>query len=316
MEKNEYRLSILSGEPDEIHEIIYSNLFEVKQIPDKVYLGTAKYKSFSETVKNLQLLYPGRKYFPLKYNKYKNKIVTFANLASWADIHSQIVHSDKITQESVLEWLKDEDKEKIIISLLNDEIVDKAKQQGIRYDGHSKKLYYWISPDQQERREEWSTRYRGKSKKQVTKKIRGNELNRDVYLHDAVRARITKIGDKFYLMLNPTMMLTEDGKTPITGIKENAIITGQTYRIYNRQQLNNILFWINKFGNSSDVSVINNFKISNIPVQTSMEIGIRWDIPTTDFKQIIEEFDIATEQAEATELEFNDRETGEEIYDF
>ena len=114
-------------------------------------------------------------------------------------------------------------------------------------------------------------------------------------------------------MLNPTVMLTKDGKTPITGIKENAIVTGQTYRIYNKQQLNNILFWINKLGNGDNVLVINNFEISNIPVQTSMEIGISWDIPTTDFKQIIEEFDAAAEQAES---ESYGKETGEESYDF
>ena len=313
LEKNEYRLSILSGEPDEIHEIIYSNLFEVKQIPDKVYLGTAKHKSFSEIVRALQLLHPREKYFPLKFSKYKNKIVTFANLADWMDIHSQIVYPNEITQESVLDWLKDADKESIIVSLLNYEVTDKAKQQGMRYDRHAKKLYYVMSPDQQERKEEWPTRYRGKRKKQVAKKIRVDELNRDVYLHSAVKARITKIGDKFYLMLNPTVMLTKDGKTPITGIKENAIVTGQTYRIYNKQQLNNILFWINKLGNGDNVLVINNFEISNIPVQTSMEIGISWDIPTTDFKQIIEEFDAAAEQAES---ESYGKETGEESYDF
>ena len=115
-------------------------------------------------------------------------------------------------------------------------------------------------------------------------------------------------------MLNPTVMLTKDGKTPITGIKENAIVTGQTYRIYNKQQLNNILFWINKLGDGNDILVINNFEILSDPVQTSMEIGISWDIPTTDFKQIIEEFDAETEQAE--EAESGGNEIGEERYDF
>ena len=315
LEKNEYRLSILSGEPDEIHEVIYSNLFEVKQIPDKIYLGTAKHKSFLETIKALRLLYPTKTYFPLKFREYNDKVVTFANLTNSINMHSKIVQSDSITQESVADWLEDIDKENIIVSLLNKEIIDKARRQGMYYDRNVGKLYYTMLPDQQVRKMEWPTRYRGKQKKQVVRKILDDKLNRNVYLHGAARARITKIGDKFYLMLNPTMIITSDGKTPITGMREGAIITGQTYRIYNKQQLNNILFWINKLGDGNDILVINNFEILSEPVQTSMEIGISWDIPTTDFKQIIEEFDAETEQAEE-EAESGGNEIGEERYDF
>ena len=314
LEKNEYRLSILSGEPDEIHEVIYSNLFEVKQIPDKIYLGTAKHKSFLETIKALRLLYPTETYFPLKFREYNDKVVTFANLTNSMNIHSKIVQSDSITQESVADWLEDIDKENIIVSLLNKEIIDKARRQGMYHDRNAGKLYYTMLPDRQVRKMEWPTRYRGKQKKQVVRKILDDKLNRNVYLHGAARARITKIGGEFYLMLNPTMIITSDGKTPITGMREGAIITGQTYRIYNKQQLNNILFWINKLGDGNDILVINNFEILSEPVQTSMEIGISWDIPTTDFKQIIEEFDAETEQAE--EAESGGNEIGEERYDF
>ena len=55
--------------------------------------------------------------------------------------------------------------------------------------------------------------------------------------------------------------------------------------------------------------------ISNEPTQTSMDIGISRDIPTTDFKQIIEEFDAELERAEE-EAEADGEKTEEENYDF
>lgn len=313
--KEEYRLSILSGEPEEIHEIIYSNLFEVKNIPEKIYLGTAKHESFEELIESLQLAHPDEKHFPLKFRTYENKVVTFANLTNPMNIHSEIVQKDEIRQESVADWLADPDKEKIIVSLLNKEVIDKAGRQGMRYDNKTAKLYYPMFHDERERKEEWPTRYKGVKKKQVAKRMWADKLKRYVYSHGAIRTAIMKIDNQFYLRLNLTMMITENGRIPMIGMKEGAIITGQTYRIYNKQQLNNILFWINKLGDGKDVLVIKDFLISNEPTQTSMDIGISWDIPTTDFKQIIEEFDAELERAEE-EAEADGEKTEEENYDF
>lgn len=311
--KEEYQLSILSGEPEEIQETIFSNLFEVKSIPNKVYVGTARHKSFAERIKTLRLTYPAQKYFSLKYRIYENKIVTFGDLENLMDIHSTLVLSDEIRQESVADWLADPDKEKIIISLLNKEVTCKAKQLGMLYDKKTHRLFYPTMYGD-ERKEEWPTRYKGIQKKRVAKKIFDTELKQYVYLHDAIKIEIMNIGNKFYLRLNPTMMITEDGKIPRIGLKEGAIITRHAYRIYNKQYLNNILFWINKLGNGDDIYVEKNFVISNEPIQTSMEIGITWDIPTTDFKKFITEFDaeLASTIEEETDLE----EIGDENRDF
>ncbi|MFY9299885.1 MAG: ATP-binding protein [Candidatus Nitrosotenuis sp.] len=315
LEKEKYRLSILSGEPEEIHENIYSNLFEVKKLPQTIYFGIAKYNSFQDALEAVQKAHPQDPHFSLKYRQYEDKIVTFENLDNPMNIHREIVHTDTITQESVADWLEDEDKEKIIVALLNKEVTDKARRQGMRYDSDSRKLYYPMHPDNKERKEEWPSRYKGLMKKQVAKKSWSDALNRTVYLHAAIRTAIMKIGSTFYLRLNLTMVVTEDGKKPISGIKEGAIITGETYRIYNKGQLNLILFWINKLGDGQDVFVIRDFLISHEPVETSMEIGISWDIPTSDFKQIIEEYDAEVEQAKE-EAESDLEETTEENYVF
>ncbi len=312
--KEGYRLSILSGEPEEIHETIYSNLFEVTKLPEKVYLGKAKYKTFPESLDAVKKAHPSDPYFSLKYRTYGDLIVTFANLDNPMNFHRDLVYLETITQESVEEWLEDGDKENIIIALLNKEVTDKARRQGMRFDKNSRRLYYPMFPNEKERKEEWPSRYKGLMKKQVAKRKWNDKLKRTVYLHAAIRTGVMRIGTTFFLRLNLTMIVTEDGKTPMSGMKEGAIITGESYRIYNKGQLNLILFWINKLGDGTNVTVIKDFEISNEPVQTSLETGISWDIPTSDFKQIIEEFDAEFEQAKKEEESEEDEE--EENYDF
>lgn len=288
--KNEkYRLSIISGEPDMSTEILYSNLFEVKQIPQTVYLGIAKYYSFSDTIQALRITHPNMNSFPLNYRMYKNQIVTFDDLTK-SGIHREIVESSGIRRECVVNWLKNYDQKNIIISLLNKAVIETAKCQGLQYDKLTHKLYYAIKRDADRRNEDWPTRYRGVRKKLVAKKI-WLDRQTPTYLHAAIRLNIIDVGNCFCLKVNPTMIITSNGLTPVHEIQNGALITGHTYRIYNKQQLNNILFWISKLGNGNEFMAAANFKISNIPVQTKLDVGISWDMPTSDLKQIIEDFD-------------------------
>ncbi len=91
------------------------------------------------------------------------------------------------------------------------------------------------------------------------------------------------------------MTITDDGRRPMTGAAEGTIITRKSYRTYNKQQLNNILFWINKLGDGSNILVMKDLVISNEPLQTSLDTGISWDIPVADLKQIIENFEAEDE---------------------
>lgn len=111
--KNEqYRLSIISGEPDKVKEILYSNLFEVKSLPDTVYVGTAKYSTFMEAVNALKETHPDTRYFNLRYRPYEDNIVSFQNLENLGNIHHELVVEDSIHKESLDKWLDSGDKEK------------------------------------------------------------------------------------------------------------------------------------------------------------------------------------------------------------
>lgn len=289
--KNEkYRLSIISGEPDQVKEILYSNLFEVKNLPKIVYVGIAKYSSFMEAITALKEKYRDSNYFNLKYRPYQNKVISFQNFKNPSNIHRELVEQDTVDEESIDDWLDDGDKEKIIISLLNKEITSHASREGMRVDGKTGRLYYPASGEF--RSEIWPTRYKGVQAKQVAKLIWAEQLKHKVYAHAAVRPAITKLHDKFYLRLNLTMVITDDGRRVSNDSRAGTIITRSSYNKYNNSYLNNILFWINKLGNGKDVFVMPDFVISDEPVQTTINTGITWDIPTSDLKKFIEDYDV------------------------
>lgn len=299
IKEEDYRISIISGEPDKITEPIYSNLFEVKVFPERIYLGAPLFFNRDEMVTEL------KKYISYPFEKYRlceNKLVTLQNLTDSSNPYSHLVKQDEITSESINMWLENKDKRNILISLLNKEIVGKGLQQGMRYHKKTEKLFF--PSENQKRLMSWPSKFRA-SRRTVANPLYASQLKATVILHPAIRTSIIDIRDKFFLQLNPTFIITTNGTQVISGLKEGTIITKLSYNKYNDAQMNNILFWINKLGDGEDVKILDSFVISADPVQSSTEYGISWDLPTTELKTMIENY----------KPEIEDDDIGEEISD-
>lgn len=298
--KNEqYRLSIISGEPDQVQEILYSNLFEVKNLPQTVYVGTSKHDEFTDVLDALKKIHPDMWYFDLRSRPYKDKIVSLQNLKNPSNPHHELTHEDTVREESIDEWLDGGDKENIIIALLNKEVKAHGTKQGMRLDRKSGRLYYTTTEDT--RSELWPTRYKGISGKKVAKLMWAQQLGKKVYAHSAVKTSMIKLHGKFYLKLNLTMVITDDGTRVSQDSRSGTIITRSSYNSYNNSFLNNILFWISKLGDGKDLFILKGFVISHEPVQTTINAGINWDIPTSDLKKFIEDYDAEVNEDEEEE---------------
>ena len=111
--KNEqYRLSIISGEPDSVKEILHSNLFKVKSLPNDVYVGTAIYSTFGDVITALKKNHPDKNFFNPLYRSYKDKIVTFQNLSNPNNFHHELADGGTIHKEPLDEWLDEGNREK------------------------------------------------------------------------------------------------------------------------------------------------------------------------------------------------------------
>jgi hypothetical protein len=286
LEIENYRISLLSGDPDEINEEIYSNLFELKKLPQCVYFGTDKLgdKDSKKAFLKQNNVFPE---WVFKFREWNGNIVTFENLQDSGNLYSGLVDSRTIKKESLDSWLKDADKARIIIDLLNRELRHHAISNiHLYYSLDRHKFFY--STDTERREESWQARY-GKATRQVAAKMWTAQLNRDIYCHPAFFADFIRLGERIFLRIKPTFILTEDGKRVIAGAEEGTVITRLSYDKYNGNYLNTILFWIYKLGGGASINVNDYIEVDPTPVAAKMAYGILFDIPSSEFKLEIEE---------------------------
>ncbi len=113
LEKENYRISVLSGEPDEVDETIYSNLFPVIKLPEYVYSGKKVEEYSDESIKNLlqqEGIFP---WFFFKFKEWNKRIITFEDLNDAGNIYREVVEEDTITKEPIDLWLEDPNKNRV-----------------------------------------------------------------------------------------------------------------------------------------------------------------------------------------------------------
>ena len=96
---------------------------------------------------------------------------------------------------------------------------------------------------------------------------------------------------RLFVRIYITHVITEDGKKVSKGLREGAIITQRSYNTFNKQYLNNILFWINKLGDGKEMKILEDLIISVNPVRTTLDRGILWDMPPSEIKTFIEGYE-------------------------
>jgi hypothetical protein len=287
LEKEKYRLSVLSGEPDEIEETIYSNLFPVTKLPENVFTGIKKdYDDIS-----IKVLLKQEGVFPEFYFKFKEwsgEIVTFENLQNKNNPYRKLVETDSIKKEPLISWIENEDKNRIIVELLNRELTHYAMNMGMFHFDEQKKLYYPLF-EEERRRERWKGRYR-KYTRTVGSRMWAEQLKRFIYWHAAFIPRFIQLGSyEFYLRIYPTFVLTGNGKYAIKGFREGTVITRLSYNKYNSSYLNTILFWIHQLGKGKNIEIGNYLEILSEPMKIEMPVGILHDIPSSEFRLEMEE---------------------------
>lgn len=269
--KEGYRLSILNGQPDQIQETLYSNLFEVKKVPDNIWTGTLRHRwrdNAGKVPKNIV------------YLTWDGKVVTFSDLSRPTNPIWSIIEPSTISSEKTTEWLDDESRQDVVMWLLNDELGYLAWKLRMLKEERRDKFYY--ACDSESRKETWVPRYRTSSELTVAQRMWAGQLKRYIWWHLAVSARFRYVNKRLFLRLSPTIMLTNDGWKPTFGPREGTVITRLTYNRYNDSYLNNLLFWASRFaeGKNEFTMAEGEIIVSAKPFEAKMNYGILHDRPS------------------------------------
>lgn len=276
-EKEQYRISILSGNTDRIVETIYSNLLEVIKLPETVW--TAMPHPLKENEES-KLNKKGN--YRATFVEWDSNIVTFDDLSNTDSPLWEGVIPTTIRSEGLSSWIEDPDKQRVLIHLLNRELRSQAYRMGLAREERRDKFYYECFSES--RVEIWKSRYRDSSQLTVAQRMWASQLKKFIFWHLAVIANFTFLDSLPFLRLSPSLLLTEDGRQTIFGSKEGTVITRLTYNRYNSTFLNNLLFWISRISGGAEKIELAQGKVVLLAklCESKIDAGILSDRPTAE----------------------------------
>jgi len=286
-EKEGYKISVLSGNPDQVKETLYSNLFEVTKTPK--FIWTAKtLNEFDEKERHIP--------YTETYTFWNKQLITFSDVSSKQCPLNGLVDLSSVEKHELSEWSEDSDKQRMVVYLLNKELRRLANRLELVQEEKRDKFYYFCEGEF--RVVTWKPRFKASSSLKVAQRMWANQLKRFIFWHLAVIARFTYLGGKLFMRLEPTLLITDDGHMAIFGSKEGTIITRLIYNKYNSSYLNSLLFWISKFAEGKENFFLAQGKIevSAKPSTTDVTMGILSDKPTAELMQEVPDIQLEEDE--------------------
>jgi len=264
-EQAEYRISLVSGNPDRIDEVLYSTMFEVREVPATV---------FSARLSGEQVPFNAAREAPF--------VTQTSYLYSFEDPSRgplrPFIKEKAVERHEVKTWLADKDRRNLILWLLDSCLLWEGRQRGM-YE-FRKRLYFPLREGEERRRESWPGVTKGASRV-VAVMMFASQLGERVGVHPAAEVHFTLIDDKLYLRLSPTYVLTRDGRHVRRGEEEGTVITRLSHDDYNAIFLRNLLFWVSKLGGAQGKFRLagGTIEVDANPMTARLDTGIRADRP-------------------------------------
>jgi len=235
-------------------DTVYSTMLEVQHIPRFIYMGPTQLE-FAEIIQKLKPA-PGEL---TPFIQKGDNVITFHDLSQSGNPFSQAVDPSLASKARVEDWLRDQDKAKWVVELLNRALSRMCAARGLRLDSEHHRYYFPQSEPGKARR----VRYRGLNTRtasravvwQPTKKSTGEVRN--YWLHRAVSLQFLTVGTgTWVLAIRPELRITKDGETPLDSEKIGARVTRRKSRMFNYDLLNEVNFWRDYLGGSKPQLVL------------------------------------------------------------
>jgi hypothetical protein len=262
----DYSISLISGQPDEIEELVYSDLFEILSLPEFVYAS----KLAGEIP---EIWRPDLSAW----------IVHGADITSFDNPERSSLRDSLIPGSTECHRLADlsvtSEGNRAIIELLRWELIATAHSVGIQHDGRRDRLFYTLEPGHDRRRVRWQGLTRS-AERTVASRRYVAALHRDVVLHLCFTPRFRQIAGAYLLRLEPGFLLSEDGYNPLYGPKQGAVLTSLENSVvnFNLGYLRSVLFWANQLrGRNEKICLRTDLVVNPTPASLALNFGILSD---------------------------------------
>jgi hypothetical protein len=221
----DYESELVLEEPEEI----YSNLLPVLDLPPTIFSAPTLCKKKTHVLAQAG----GPNYIPCVLRE--GHVWTFANLALASYIALGVCGSE-IQWTPTSEWERDEDRRRWLTELLHDCLHEHARDRSLEA-GRGRRYYF--RPAQATYRR---VRYRS-FQNRVRRWVVRQDRNSSYWVHTAADLQFVTLGNQFYLQIDPSYVITRDGREWVDGSVAGPMTTSITSGERNRKYLYNINFW-------------------------------------------------------------------------
>jgi TIR domain len=287
--------SIEQSQPDDIKERLTSNLLPIIKIPLKVYFGKLRENLFEGSDKETkapsknelkELLYkiqleksPNTRPYMPAFRTYKEFIVTFYNLNDNNALLSSIIQKGSVYVENTDDLMDNEDSLKLIVSLLNMAVSRHAFRCGLTQDSERNSRFYFPTDKGEANIIVWKS-FKNQAQRTVAKPIKSFD-DHSLWLHQGASIKLITLGQRFYLQIIPTWILTINGTTPASGSDVAKTVNKWTNAERNLSLVRHLKFWSSVLsGGKQMISIYcgsSFIKISPSTVEIEMLHGISDD---------------------------------------
>jgi hypothetical protein len=257
-----------SWEPDRIQELVIGNLLEVKSLPTTLWSGLTRYEKPEQVWKVAQ----DAAVFILR----ERRLWTFANLNRDEEPLRKAVEVSSVQPTVVRTWIADYDKFRWLMALLNGALKTRMGKAGIKKDAKGR-FYFKANPDATAGT--WTNP--GDRVREVAAKKLSADGKSHFYVHAAAHIRFEKLGERFFLKIEPTYTFTEDGESLLAPMATGKLSIRWSGQQRNDTIIRNLLFWIKVIAQSQKEFGISTggeeIVIFGAPASSRTERGIELD---------------------------------------
>jgi hypothetical protein len=253
---------------DPVQEIIVSNLLEVKSLPATIWSGATAHEKPEEVWKAI----PEAGVFILR----EHRLWTFADLTQESEVLRQAIDIKSVQPTPVNEWIGDDNRLRWLMAILNAVLKNRMGKIGIKKDAKGR-FYFKANSDGTPRR--WANA--GDREREVAAKKISTDGKSHFYVHAAAHMKFEKVGDRFFIKVEPTYTFTEDGETPLAPKATGKLAIRWSGQQRNDTIVRNLLFWTKLVAkNQKEFGIMTGGEeilISGIPASARTEHGIETD---------------------------------------
>ncbi|WP_422358885.1 toll/interleukin-1 receptor domain-containing protein [Reichenbachiella sp.] len=287
--------AIPQGNPEASKERLRSNVFPVLSLPRKIYIGSYS-NSLMSSKKNGEKRMPTKSeikdvlhqiqidrgyekiYIPI-FRCHEDQIFTFYDLNDQKNLLHDLVDQGTVTEERIGDLLGSDKYYGIIISLLNMALSRHVYRCGLIVDQTKYARYFFPSKDGQPNIVRYKS-FKNTVPRTVAKPIKKEDIVIS-WLHQGAYLKLIQLGKKFFLIVNPTWVLTTDGTTPAGGKDVARTVNRWTNAERNESVLRHNKFWSAILSKGKKVIEIyagdQLLKIDSRPAFCDMDFGIPTD---------------------------------------